>query len=78
MELLNESLLQLATYHLALFPLAPTLADEEFAGWSMVATICTIFLINLCVMLAVSIGALRRKLYLRKLKKEHEKRMKER
>ena len=69
MDYLNESFLQLSTYHLALFPLAPTLADEELAGWSMVATICTVFLINLCVMLVVSIGALRRKFKLRKLKK---------
>ena len=32
MEYVNESFLQLTTYHLALFPLAPTLADEELLG----------------------------------------------
>ena len=62
MEYVNESFLQLTTYHLALFPLAPTLADEELAGWSMVATIGAVFLINLCVMIVMSICGLRRKL----------------
>ena len=68
-EYMNESFLQITTYHLALFPLAPTLADEELAGWSMVATICTVFLCNLVVMLTLSICGVKRKLYLRKLKK---------
>ena len=77
MEYINESFLQLTSYHLALFPLAPTLADEELAGWSMVGTIGAVFLINLCVMIVMSICGLRRKLYLRRLKKENERRFKE-
>ena len=55
------------------FPLAPTLADEELAGWSMVASIGAVFLINLCLMLVLSICGLRRKLYLRRLRKKQEK-----
>ena len=43
----------------------------------MVATICGVFFINLCVMIVMSICGLRRKLYLRKLKREHERRLKE-
>ena len=70
MEYLNESFLQMTTYHLALFPLSPTLADEELAGWSMVGFICAVFLCNLVVMLVLSVCGLRRKLYLRKLKKK--------
>ena len=57
------------TYHLALFPLAPTLDDEELAGWSMIGTIGAVFLINLIVMVCITIGGIKRKLYLRKLKK---------
>ena len=77
-EIMNESFLQLTTYHLALFPLAPTLEDEKLAGWSMVGTIGAVFVINVLVMLVMSICGLRRKLYLRKLKKEQEQKMKER
>ena len=72
MELMNEIGLQLITYHLALFPLAPTLEDEELAGWSMIGTLAIVFLTNLFIMLAVTIGNLRRKCYLRKLKKAQE------
>ena len=69
-EYLSECFLQLTTYHLALFPLAPTIADEELAGWSMVATVGAVFLINLCLMLYLSICGLRRRLYLRRLRKK--------
>ena len=72
MEVMNEIGLQLITYHLALFPLAPTLEDEELAGWSMIGTLAIVFLTNMFVMLAVTIGNLRRKCYLRKLKKAQE------
>ena len=70
MEFINEIGLQLITYHLALFPLAPTLDDEELAGWSMIGTIGLVFAVNLVIMLGVTIGGVRRKLYLRKLRKQ--------
>ena len=57
------------TYHLALFPLAPTLDDEALYGWSMIGTIGAVFLINLIIMVCITIGGIKRKLYLRKLKK---------
>ena len=44
----------------------------------MVGTIGAVFVINVLVMLVMSVCGLRRKLYLRKLKKEHEQKMKER
>lgn len=69
MEYFNEIGLQMITYHLALFPLAPTLDDEELAGWSMIGTVGAVFLINLIVMVCITIGGIKRKLYLRKLKK---------
>ena len=75
---MNEIFLQMTTYHLALFPLAPTLADEELAGWSMVATLGAVFMSNLILMIGVTIVGLKRKCYLRKLKKEHQKKMDER
>ena len=77
-EYMNEIFLQLTTYHLALFPLAPTLADEELAGWSMVGSLGAVFMCNLMIMIGVTVIGLKRKCYLRKLKKEHEKRMQER
>ena len=69
MEYMNEVGLQLITYHLALFPLAPTLDDEALAGWSMIGTVGAVFLINLVIMVCITIGGVKRKLYLRKLKK---------
>ena len=69
MEFLNEVGLQIITYHLALFPLAPTSDDEELAGWSMVGAICGVFLCNLVIMVGITIIGLKRKLYLRKLRK---------
>ena len=72
MELLNEIGLQLITYHLALFPLAPTLEDEDLAGWSMIGTLGLVFVSNLFIMLGITICNLKRKCYLRKLKKGQE------
>ena len=54
---------------MALFPLAPTTADEELAGYSMIGCILMVFLANLSVMVVLTIVGVRRKLYLRKLKK---------
>ena len=72
MEYINESLMQMTTYHLALFPLAPTLEDEELIGWSMIGFVGGIFLFNLGVILVITIVTLKRKLYLRGLKKKHD------
>lgn len=74
-EFFNESGLQFITYHLALFPLAPTVEDEELAGFSMIGAICLVFFVNLLIMVVVSIGGLKRKLKLRGLKKRLEKEM---
>lgn len=76
-ELMNEISLQLITYHLALFPLALTLDDEEMFGWSMIGFIFANFFLNLSIILMITISALKRKLYLRGLKNKHEKRKKE-
>ena len=70
MEYINESLMQMTTYHLVLFPLVLTLADEEIAGWSMIGFVGVIFLFNLTVILVITIVTLKRKLYLRGLKKK--------
>ena len=77
MEYFNEIGLQIVTYHLALFPLSPTLGDEELAGYSMIGAVGIVFTINLIVMVCLSIAGLRRKLYLRKLKKTHERKVQE-
>ena len=58
------------TYHLALFPLAPTLDDEALAGYSMIGAIGLVFLANLTIMICITIGNLKRKCYLSKLKKK--------
>ena len=76
-ELMNEISLQLITYHLALFPLALTLDDEEMFGWSMIGFIFANFFLNLSIILMITISAMKRKLYLRGLKNKHEKRKKE-
>ena len=68
-EFLNGIGLQLITYHLALFPLAPTLDDEALAGWSMIGTVGAIFVANLTIMVCITIGKLKRSCYLKKLKK---------
>ena len=75
-EYFNESGLQFITYHLALFPLSLTVEDEELAGFSMIGSICFVFFVNLLIMVVVSIGALKRKLKLRGLKKKQESEMK--
>ena len=67
-EFFNEMALQFVTYHLALFPLAPTLEDEELAGYSMIGSVCFVFLVNLVLMVCLSVSELKRKLKLRKLK----------
>ena len=76
-ELMNEISLQLITYHLALFPLAQTLDDEEKFGWSMIGFIFANFFLNLSIILMITLSAMKRKLYLRGLKQKHEKRKKE-
>ena len=75
-EFFNESGLQFITYHVALFPLSPTLEDEELLGFSMIGTICLVFFCNLLTMVVVSIGLLKRKLKLRSLKKKQEQEIK--
>ena len=72
LEYINESGLQFISYHLALFPLSPTPEDEFMLGWSMIGCIGLLFASNLIVMLVVSMGTLRSKLYLRKLRRRHE------
>ena len=57
------------TYHLALFPLAPNSDDETLAGFSMIAAIGLVFVSNLTIMIWLSISGVKRKCYLRKLKK---------
>ena len=68
MEFLNESALQLITYHLALFPLSPTLEDEELCGFSMIGVVCAVFAGNLGVMIVVTIVGLKRKCQLKKMR----------
>ena len=72
MEFMNEIGLQLVTYHLALFPLAPNSDDESLAGFSMVAAIGLVFVSNLIIMVWISISGVKRKCFLRKLKKRQE------
>ena len=76
-ELMNEVCLQLVTYHLALFPLALTLDDEEMFGWSMIGFIFANFFLNLSIILMITLSAIKRKLYLRGLKNKFEKRKNE-
>ena len=76
-EFFNEAGQQLCTYHLCLFPLVISLDDEYHFGTSMIYVTGGILAINLLIIMYVSCGAVRRKLYLRGLKKKHEKRMKE-
>ena len=71
-ELFNECGLQFTTYHLALFPLAPTTADEELAGWSMIGTVGIVFVVNLGLMVVMTLSGLKRKCYLKKIKKTHD------
>ena len=68
-EYFNEASLQLATYHLTLFPLAVSFEDENIMGWSLIGFVGSILVVNLTVILISNIQALRRKLFLRKLKK---------
>ena len=77
MEYFNEIGLQIVTYHLALFPLSPTLDDEKLAGYSMIGAVGLVFSINLLVMVCLSIAGLRRKIYLHKLKKSHQRKVQE-
>ena len=72
MEFMNEIGLHLITYHLALFPLAPNSDDEALAGYSMIAAIGLVFVGNLVIMVWLSISGVKRKCYLRKLKKRQE------
>ena len=69
---MNEIGLQLITYHLALFPLSPNSDDEALAGYSMIAAIGLVFVSNLVIMVCLSISGVKRKCYLRKLKKRQE------
>ena len=69
---MNEIYLQLVTYHLALFPLMRTLKDEEIVGWFMIGTLGAVFICNILIMISVMIKALKRKLLLRKLRKQSE------
>ena len=66
----------MTTYHLALFPLV-SLKNEELVGWSMIGCIGAVFLTNLIIMIIMTLSALKRKLYLKKLKKAHDLRVKE-
>ena len=70
MEFFNEIGLQMITYHLALFPLCLTLESEEMLGWSMIGFVCFVFLVNMIIMIFLAILALKRKLYLNKLKRD--------
>ena len=62
---------------MALFPLALTIEDEELFGLSMLVSVGLVFFINLVVMVTLSIKGLKRKLYLKGLKKKAEQRKKE-
>lgn len=57
--------------------MALTLADEELLGLSMLGSVGLVFLINLIVMVTLSIKGLKRKLFLKGLKKKAEKKVKE-
>ena len=75
-EFFNEIGLQIAAYHLALFPLL-SLDLEEKAGYSMIGVVAFVFMVNLGIILVMSIQSVKRKLYLSKLKKGFEQKMKE-
>lgn len=72
LEYFNEVALQLTVYHFSLFPLAVSLEDEKMMGWSMIGFVGSIFIFNLGVILVSNCLALKRKLYLRRLKKKQE------
>ena len=72
MEYFNEISLQLTSYHLCLFPIVQTLEDEQMFGWSMIGFIVGIFALNLIAVLVMAIITIKRKLYLRKLRKKWE------
>ena len=72
LEYFNEVFLQLASYHLILFPLSVSLEDEQVMGWTMIGFIVSVFIVNLTVILVINILTLKRKLYLRRLKKKQE------
>ena len=67
-EYFNEVGLQVTTYHLALFPLV-SLKDEEIFGWSMIGCIGAVFATNLIIIIIITLVTVKRKLYLKKLKK---------
>ena len=69
LEYFNEIFLQLASYHLILYPLSVSLEDEKIMGWSMIGFIVSVFTVNLGVILVINFIALKRKLYLQRLKK---------
>ena len=76
-EIMNEVGLQLCTYHLCLFPLVLNLDDEYHFGTSMIYCVGGILGINLLIIMSITFSAVKRKLYLKGLKKKHDKRMKE-
>ena len=76
-EVMNEVGLQLCTYHLCLFPLSISLDDEYHFGTSMIYCVGGILAINLIIIMRITFGAVKRKIYLKGLKKKHDKRMKE-
>ena len=45
----------MTTYHLAIFPLAVSLADEELYGYSMIGLVGAIFTANLGIIIVVTI-----------------------
>ena len=63
------------TYHLALFPLSLSLADEELLGFSMIGTLCAVFAANLGIMLTVTFSGMKNKCRLRRLKKANQAKM---
>lgn len=77
-EYFNETGLQIITYHLALFPLALTVEGEEMLGWSMIACVVLVFAVNLGVMITLTIKNVKRKCFLKSLRRKALKRAEER
>ena len=79
LELANCWMLHLISYALILLVnLVPGPEMEFNIGWVFIGLIGLIFAVNFCVTMSVNVREILWKLHLRKLKKEHEKRLIER
>ena len=60
-----------------MFYAATTLDDEELFGWTLIGTICVVFITNLVVMTVITIQGVKRKLYVKKMKAKQKKAIEE-